>query len=206
MKKYLPLAVTSIAATVLTLALIQAQTKPSLEQQTKASPAIALGSIMAVTPQAQIVVLDVNSACITVTYPTTPGAHGKLGFNATAPGCSIQGPAGPQGPAGANGVPGAQGPAGPTGPQGATGPAGPQGPPGSGVNYADAEVPGGAINGTNTAFTLVASPTPAGSLQLIRNGLLLTAGADYTLASNAITFLAGAIPQTGDGLLAWYRH
>lgn len=176
MKKYLPLTVTSIAATVLTLALIQAQTKPSLEQQTKASPAIALGSIMAVTPQAQIVVLDVNSACITVTYPTTPGAHGKLGFNATVPGCSISGPAGPQGP------------------------------PGSGVNYADAEVPGGAINGTNTAFTLVAAPTPAGSLQLIRNGLLLTAGVDYTLASNAITFLTGAIPQTGDGLLAWYRH
>lgn len=203
MKKYLPLTVTSIAATVLTLALIQAQTKPSLEQQTKASPAIALGSIMAVTPQAQIVVLDVNSACITVTYPTTPGAHGKLGFNATALGCSISGPAGPQGPTGPSGANGAQGV---QGPAGATGPAGPQGPPGSGVNYADAEVPGGAINGTNTAFTLVAAPTPAGSLQLIRNGLLLTAGVDYTLASNAITFLTGAIPQTGDGLLAWYRH
>src|SRR5271154_4231059 len=133
MKKYLPLAVTSIAVTVLTLALIQAQTKPNLEQQTKASPAIAAGSIMAVTPQAQIVVLDVNSACITVTYPTSPGTHGKLGFNATATGCSIQGPAGPQG---------------------IQGPAGPQGPPGSGINYADGEVPGGVINGVNAIFTL----------------------------------------------------
>ena len=30
-------------------------------------------------------------------------------------------------------------------------------------------------------------------------------GLDYTLSTNVITFLAGAIPQTGDTLLAWYR-
>jgi hypothetical protein len=44
---------------------------------------------------------------------------------------------------------------------------------------------------------------------LIRNGLLQTAGIDYTLSGNTITFLAGAIPQstpTPDGLVAWYRH
>lgn len=194
---------TAVVFIAAALAVINAQTKPNLEQQAKASVAIAAGSILAVTPQAQIVELDISSACITVAYPTTPGTHGKLGFNATASGCSIQGPTGPQG---TTGVQGPAGPVGLTGATGATGPAGPQGPPGAGVNFADAEVPGGLVNGVNAAFTLAAAPSPATSLQLTRNGLTLTAGIDYTLSGLAITFLTGAIPQTGDGLIAWYRH
>jgi hypothetical protein len=77
------------------------------------------------------------------------------------------------------------------------------------VNYADQEVPAGIINGVNATFTLAAAPSPVGSLMLIRNGLLQTAGIDYTLSGNTIAFLAGAIPQstpTPDGLVAWYRH
>jgi hypothetical protein len=35
--------------------------------------------------------------------------------------------------------------------------------------------------------------------------LLLNQGGDYTLSSNAITFQTGAVPQTGDILLASYR-
>jgi hypothetical protein len=74
-------------------------------------------------------------------------------------------------------------------------------------NFADAETPGGTINGTNAAFTLANAPSPALSLELYRNGLLQSvANGDYTLAGNTITFAAGAIPQTGDSLTASYRH
>jgi len=63
------------------------------------------------------------------------------------------------------------------------------------------EVPAGTINGVNATFTLSAIPT---SLILIVNGLVLTEGVDYTLSGSTITFLAGAIPQVGDSLLAYY--
>jgi hypothetical protein len=192
-----------IAMVFVGIALLTGQTRPNLEQQTKSSAAISQGSILAVNPQAQIVVLDVNSNCITVTYPIVSGAHGQLGFNAAAPGCAAQGPPGPQGPAGAQGPQGVQGAAGPAG---AIGPTGPQGPPGSAGTFDDAIVPVGTANGVNAVFTLPAAPNPAASLKLCRNGLTLTAGIDYTLAASTITFLAGAIPQTGDGLIAWYRH
>ncbi len=73
------------------------------------------------------------------------------------------------------------------------------------VTFIDGEVPSGTINGSNTIFTLANIPNPAISLALFRNGLLLTQGGDYTLSSNAITFLAGAVPQTNDVLAAFYR-
>lgn len=73
------------------------------------------------------------------------------------------------------------------------------------VNFADAETPSGTINGVNTTFTLAAAPSPAGSLELFLNGVLQKAGgADYTLSSATITTTVA--PQTGDVLLAWYRH
>jgi hypothetical protein len=75
---------------------------------------------------------------------------------------------------------------------------------GSGT-FVDAEFPSGTINGTNTIFTLANVPAPSTSLALFRNGLLLDQGNDYTLASNTITFLAGAVPQPTDVLLASYR-
>jgi hypothetical protein len=194
------------------LATLGAQTKPALEQQAKATAAVPAGSIIAVTPTGTIVELDNKSACIVITYPTVAGTHGTITFNAAATGCSIAGPAGPQGAtgtAGVNGSVGSAGAIGPAGAIGATGPIGPQGPAGSGVNYSDAEVPGGLVNGVNATFTLAAAPSPAVSLLLHRNGLLQTAGIDYTLSGNTITFLTGAIPQstpTPDGLVAWYRH
>ena len=83
-----------------------------------------------------------------------------------------------------------------------------QGTGGPGSTFAlfhDAETPTGAINGVNATFTLVTAPNPAASLELTRNGIVQESGVDYTLSTNVITFLAGAIPQTGDTLLAWYR-
>lgn len=73
------------------------------------------------------------------------------------------------------------------------------------ATYVDGEVPGGAIDGTNAAFTLAAVPA-ASSLKLYRNGIRLTQGSDYTLSGQAITFAAGAVPQPNDSLMADYRR
>ena len=73
--------------------------------------------------------------------------------------------------------------------------------------YVDAEVPSGTINGSNDTFTLAHAPSPAGSLELFRNGLFMTAGGvDYTLTGSTIVFGALSIPQTGDTLICWYRY
>jgi hypothetical protein len=72
--------------------------------------------------------------------------------------------------------------------------------------FSDAEVPSGAINGSNTVFTLAFTPSPAGSLELYLNGLRLDAGVDYSLSANTVTFFVGSTPQAGDLLLASYRY
>jgi hypothetical protein len=71
--------------------------------------------------------------------------------------------------------------------------------------FSDAEVPGGTIDGNNTAFTLANSPSPAASLALFRNGMAQKPAVDYTLTGSTVQFLTGAVPQPGDMLLAWYR-
>lgn len=75
----------------------------------------------------------------------------------------------------------------------------------SNAAFVDSEVPGGAVNGVNTVFNLANTPNPLSSLTLYRNGLLLKQNLDYTISANALTFLAGATPHTGDMLLASYR-
>jgi hypothetical protein len=85
---------------------------------------------------------------------------------------------------------------------------GSSGPCGSGgvdLGFTDNESPAGAVDGANANFTLEAAPQPASSLSVYRNGMLLKAEQDYSVADRAITFLAGAIPQPGDTLLASYR-
>lgn len=75
----------------------------------------------------------------------------------------------------------------------------------AGPGFVDGETPSGAINGTNTVFTLSGSPSPALSLELYRNGIYLTQGIDYSLSANSITMLAGATPTPGDVFVARYR-
>lgn len=75
----------------------------------------------------------------------------------------------------------------------------------SSVAFIDAETPAGILNGTSATFTLANSPFPSGSLELYRNGVLQTAGVDYTLVGSVITFSGGSIPQTNDLLQAYYR-
>lgn len=73
--------------------------------------------------------------------------------------------------------------------------------------FADAEVPSGTINGVNAAFAFAHTPSPAGDLQLYKNGQqMIAGGSDYTLATATATFVAGSIPQTGDVLIAFYRY
>lgn len=78
---------------------------------------------------------------------------------------------------------------------------------GAAPNFAAAETPSGTINGSNATFTLANSPTGS-SLELYKNGQLMIAGAsaDYTLSTSTITFNSGAIPKTGDALIAFYRY
>jgi hypothetical protein len=72
--------------------------------------------------------------------------------------------------------------------------------------FVDFETPGGVVDGSNATFTLANTPTPATSLSLYRNGLMLQAGLDYNIqADGSILFVAAAVPQPGDVLVASYR-
>lgn len=73
------------------------------------------------------------------------------------------------------------------------------------------ETPGGAINGTNAAFTLANVPV-TGSVRVYLNGLRMCAGTcsgitpDYSISGSTITFNSASIPVAGDILLADYSH
>ncbi len=73
------------------------------------------------------------------------------------------------------------------------------------TTFIDGETPAGTLDGSNASFALANIPSPASSLALFRNGLLLRQGGDYTLSANNITFLTGAAPQLNDILTASYR-
>ena len=61
------------------------------------------------------------------------------------------------------------------------------------------ETPSGTVNGSNDTFTLAATPV-SGTESVFVNGILQDSGAgnDYTISGLTITFLTGAIPQSGD--------
>lgn len=67
------------------------------------------------------------------------------------------------------------------------------------ANYVVRESPTGTIDGSNTTFTLASTPV-SGTEHVYVNGILQNSGTgnDYTIATNTITFLSGAIPQSGD--------
>jgi len=66
------------------------------------------------------------------------------------------------------------------------------------------EVPSGTINGTNAVFTLAHTPASA-TLRVYRNGVRLKLSTDYSVSGTTITFLSGAIPQSGDLLVVDYN-
>ncbi|MBZ5725094.1 MAG: hypothetical protein LAP87_08870 [Acidobacteriia bacterium] len=83
---------------------------------------------------------------------------------------------------------------------GSSGPCGAQPP-----SFVDGDAPAGIVDGANASFTLSAAPVPTSSLAVYRNGMLQKAGQDFTLTGTTIQFVAAAIPQPGDTLLASYR-
>ena len=74
-----------------------------------------------------------------------------------------------------------------------------------GTNFSDAETPTGAVNGSNTIYTLAHAPSPAASLIFTVNGQVLApVGVDFTLTSATVT--VNTAPPTGSTVLAWYRY
>ena len=73
------------------------------------------------------------------------------------------------------------------------------------ANYVVRETPTGTPNGALTTFTLANTPI-AGTEEVYVNGILQNSGGgnDYTIATNTITFLSGAIPQTDDVIRVTY--
>lgn len=69
------------------------------------------------------------------------------------------------------------------------------------------EIPAGTQDGVNPSFTLLFAPTPQVSLELNRNGILLSPGTgnDFTLSGQLITFLGDQIPQSTDNIRATYN-
>ena len=74
------------------------------------------------------------------------------------------------------------------------------------IQFSDAEVPSGTVDGSNGTYSLGAAPNPVASLQVFRNGILQKLGSDYSLTDSTITFVGTSIPQTGDTLQASYRY
>lgn len=71
------------------------------------------------------------------------------------------------------------------------------------ANYVVREAPSGSVNGTNTSFTLAATPV-AGTEQVYLNGILQEPGEgnDYTISGATITYASA--PVTGDRIRVTY--
>lgn len=73
------------------------------------------------------------------------------------------------------------------------------------ANFIGGETPSGTVNGSNPTFILANAPA-AGTVHVYVDGLRMHAGAgnDYTISGGTLTFLTGAIPETGDVILVDY--
>ena len=65
------------------------------------------------------------------------------------------------------------------------------------------ENPMGSVDGNNRVFTTTGFPAPA-TLQVFRNGMLMSMPVDYSLSGKLITFVAAQVPGPGDILRAFY--
>src|ERR1035437_1084157 len=74
------------------------------------------------------------------------------------------------------------------------------------ILFADAEIPGGVQNSSNTIFAWEFAPTPALSLICSKNGSVLRQGVgkDYTLVGNVMTLTVAPAPS--DMVQGWYRY
>jgi hypothetical protein len=72
------------------------------------------------------------------------------------------------------------------------------------ASFVDSDTLSGALNGSNAVFTISQLPI-TGSLAVYRNGLLQTAGIDYTLSGSTLTFMPNSVPHSTDTINAYYR-
>jgi hypothetical protein len=72
-------------------------------------------------------------------------------------------------------------------------------------SFVDGDSLTGIVDGANASFSVAAAPDPVSSLAIYRNGLLQKLGSDYTFSGRTAQFVAAAVPQPGDTLLASYR-
>jgi len=73
------------------------------------------------------------------------------------------------------------------------------------TNFIVGETPTGTVDGSNVTFTLANTPITGKQIVYV-NGTRQNPGAgnDYTISTATLTFLTGAIPQTGDVILVDY--
>lgn len=83
---------------------------------------------------------------------------------------------------------------------------GARGADGVSARFHDLETPSGVIDGVNPTFMLADLPASGGILIVTNNGLRQATGADLTVSGQTLTFLSGAIPETGDILRATYNY
>jgi hypothetical protein len=74
---------------------------------------------------------------------------------------------------------------------------------GANINFADAIVPTGNINGNTTIFTLPNSPNPSNSVQLFLNGVLQSNPGDFSITGNTITYVRAPISTSKH--ISYYR-
>jgi hypothetical protein len=77
---------------------------------------------------------------------------------------------------------------------------------GSSIIFVDGEAPSGAIDGSNTNFTLGHVPNPVGGLHLFRNGVRLNMPGDYTVTGSTNLIVLTIPPGATDILAADYRY
>lgn len=70
-----------------------------------------------------------------------------------------------------------------------------------GVQFADGELPAGALDGLNKIFILANAPNPPSSLQLYLGMIQQGGGNDYVLDGKTVTFTTAPQAQP----IAWYR-
>jgi hypothetical protein len=71
--------------------------------------------------------------------------------------------------------------------------------------FVDGETPAGVVNAVNNSFALSAVPSPARSLMIYRNGILLSSSVDFSVTAANVLFGPRSIPYPGDTIQAWYR-
>ena len=74
------------------------------------------------------------------------------------------------------------------------------------INFADSEIPSGAVNNLNTTYSLAHAPNPTSSLHLFRNGMRLSLPADYGLTGTTGVIVLTVAPGIGDQIIADYRY